>query len=316
MKLERLPDEERIGKDILSPTSLITLFKSPKHFYSYHVLNERKPSKAMEAGRIIHKAVLEPDTFAESYAVIDDKEKYICTVEDLKKEITLAGAKPISGNKSDFINQLKEIKPDAKIWDLYISEIEKSGKEIVTQDQWRSCQRIIEEINKHPWLSKAISGGHKEQPAWFEHETGVHITMRMDYYHPAMGAQKRPVVIDLKKVNNSEPRYFSKQIFDNGLYIQAAVYVDCIKKITGVEPLYAWACVEDSPPYSVEVYAADFGMLEAGRAVYNKMIIKYLECKASNKWPGYSNGNVINVSLPSWAFDRLDAYAEDELQGE
>lgn len=314
MKLERFPDELRIGRDVLSATSLTTMFQSPKHFYSRHILKEIESTPAMEDGKIIHKAVLEPDKFNEEYFV-DDKNDFLVTVEDLKNTITDLNEKPVKGNKGDLINQLLALDPNAKIWETHLERMAEQNKKLVKPEMWEKCKRICEEAKNHKWLKYALQGGMIEQPAWWEHESGAVISMRMDFFHPEMGAAKRPVIIDLKKARTAAPNDFAKTIWNNGLYIQAAVYVDGIKKITGLDPLYAWAVVEDKPPYAIETYAADFGLLEAGRAVYNKMILKYFECKSTNYWPSYTNGSVTNISLPAWAFSALDAYAEGELEG-
>lgn len=312
MQLERLPDELRKNRDVLSATGLSLLFKTPKHFHSQVILKEKEPTKAMQVGTLIHKVVLEPDNFHQYYVVLDDQKDYLVTVDQLKAKIESLGEKPCKGKKEDLINQLLTLDHNAKIWDRYIQAIRDTGLEEVSHEQMKKCERVSEEVKKHKFLSKALNGGMIEQSAWWEHETGVLISMRMDFYHPSMGG-KRPVIIDLKKARSADPRYFEKQIWENKLFIQAAVYVDGIKKITGVEPLYCWAVVEDEAPYCIEVFAADFGMIEAGRAVYNKMILKYLECKNNNQWPGYTNGNVTNISLPSWAFEKLDQYAEEEI---
>ena len=313
MKLERLPDELRKERNVISPTGLMTLFKSPKHYYSSTILKETEPTQAMEDGRAIHSAVLEPDKFYEQYFA-NNKEGFLVTIDDLKTEIESRNEKPVKGNKGDLINQLLTLNPDAKIWDHYLTQMEEQKKISISPKMWETCERLRDEVMNHKWLGKALTGGMIEQPAWWDHDFGVTISMRMDFFHPEMGSAKRPVIIDLKKVRSAKPRDFERQIFFDGLYIQAAVYVDGIKKITGIEPVFAWACVEATAPYIVETYAADFGMLEAGRAVYNKMILKYLECKNNNYWPGYTDGNVTNISLPPWAFGALDEYAESEIQ--
>jgi hypothetical protein len=268
----------------------------------------------MEAGKMIHKAVLEPDTFADDYQVLDSKDDYLQTVDDLKNQLLALGVAPAKGNKSALICQLLELCPDAKIWETYISAMEQTGKVSISHEDWHHCTRIIEEVRRHGWLNQAMHGGLNEQYAYWRHESGVWISMRMDRYHPGMGIHKKKVVIDLKKTVSAHPTDFSKQIFNHGMYIQAAMYVDGVKAITGDEPVFAWAAVEDKPPYVVEAYAADYGCIEAGRAVYNKMIYRYLECKAKNEWPSYGSGKVVNISLPHWGFQKLDEFAESELE--
>lgn len=314
MKLERLPDSEREGKVIISPSAVMEMAKSMAHYESRYILKEVETTDAMEDGKMIHKAVLEPETFFDEYCVLDNKEDYLSTVEEIKNKIIELGEKPVKGRKENLISQLIELDPEIKIWDLYLENMSAQNKKLISKNDYKMCEGIVRKSMNHNFLGTALKYGHREVPAWWEHKSGVTITMRMDFLAEKMGIGKRPVIIDLKTARCSDPRAFVNEITRSKLHIQAAMYVDGVTKILGVEPYYAFAVVEKKPPYTIEVVTADFGMLEAGRAEYNALIKKFLECRKTNKWPGYTNGMVNNISLPAYYFERIKEY--DDLQNE
>jgi hypothetical protein len=302
-----LQDELRENNDVLSPSSLITLHKSPKHFYYKHILKiKEEPTDAMLEGTMFHHAVLEPESFFDKYVVLDSKDNYLSTIDDVKSRIVELGAKPVKGKKEDLEKQLLELDPNAKLYSNYINDLAKSNKVFVNEDQYTRAKSIIEEISNNPWLSRALKLGQKELKCYFHHELDVILNMRMDYFEPEFGSKKLPLIMDLKLVRSADQKYFERAIWEQGLHIQAAVNVDAIKSRTGKDAMFAWICVEPKPPHCIEIYCADFGLLEAGRDTYYRLIHKYKECKQTNNWPSYNAGKLTSCSLPHWAFSQLN----------
>lgn len=312
---ERLSDEIRKENLVISPSALMEFAISPAHYHAAYILKEKEQTDAMFEGELVHKIILEPEKFEDKFAVLEPKENYLTTVDQIKEAITDLGEKPVRGNKSDLISQHIALDPNAKIWELYLERMNEQNKRLVDHKTYGKLMRIVHNVKKHPWLSKTIPGGMIEQPAWFKHELGIYFSLRMDYFNKGLGIGKVPLVLDVKKVRNANPMEFQKTIFNNKLFIQAAIYVDAIKAITGIEPHFAWALVEFDSPYNVEVAAADNGCIEAGRQAYNKLLRKFIECHETNSWPSYTNGICTNVSLPPWAFEKLDYDADMEIEG-
>jgi hypothetical protein len=305
----RISDEQRQSNLVLSPSSISTYLKSPAQFQWQYVLGNRpEQSQAMFEGEVLHKAILEPESFSEAFIVAEDKSTFIQTIDELKARIETLGEKPVKGKKGDLINQLLALDPSAKIWDVYLNELEESGKRIVSKTLNDTCLAVQNRIKGHSWLSKALVGGKAEQWAHFQFAEGVLLNMRMDFYN---ASHKQPIVLDVKTTRNASFESFQKEVWNNNLYVQAAIYVDAIEKITGVTPLFAWVVVEKEAPNPVEVYSADFGLLEAGRAVYHKTISKIYNSYKSDDW-SYNQNKIVNLNLPAWAFNKLDHYAEGE----
>lgn len=321
MPFEKLSDEIREKNIVVSASKLMQFAKSPKHYYSRYVLKESEQTEAMFEGELFHKLILEPDKFESKFAIMDNEENYISTVEEIKAAIVKTGEVPLKGKKADLIRQLLLIDPNSPIWDSYVERMKVSGKRLVKHEVYQRMKRIVEEVNKDPWIQQALDGGIVEQDAWYTIELSkdllVYVTMKMDFFHPSMGKNnKLPVIIEAKKVRSAAFTDFRQSAARDNLYLQAAIYVDGIKAITGLDATLAWLAAEADAPYCHEIYPADFGLLEAGRNQYHKLIRDFVECHQQNYWPSYNRGKLINMSLPSWKFEQLDYDADREIEDE
>jgi hypothetical protein len=306
MKMERLPDDQRVNRKMMSPSMLLDMRESAKYFKSKHILKEipDEPTLAMEEGTMFHMAILEPDKFKKTYIELD-KEKYLTTVDQMKNKLTELGHVPVKGLKEKIVQQFEELGLGDLVLDSAVKRLEDQGMVTISPDKYRRVNRVLEEIAAHNWLGKALQGGFCEQPAWWEHESGLTFSMRMDYFNPSLGSiNKRPVVIDIKTTSSVNPWRFERQIHDSGWHIAAYCYVEGIRKITGVVPDFVWAVVETKAPFRISTLCADDANLEQGKLDFEKLVKEYLTCLETNSWPDYTNGNVINVSLPSYAFSK------------
>ena len=140
---------EEQGHLVLSASRLMAYDVSPKYYKSKYILEEFETTDAMRLGKIIHKAVLEADRFEEEFSVLEPKETFLVTIDDLKKHIEKFGGAPVKGKKSNLIEQVLTIDPGARVWDNYIEQVEKSEKEFVSRPTWEKCQRVVDEIKNH-----------------------------------------------------------------------------------------------------------------------------------------------------------------------
>lgn len=303
-----------------SPSKLADFLESPYHYYYNNVLKKREQTKAMQDGNLIDMAILEPEKFAQSYVLPPSKAEItkkgyliLDTVAEITAFLLSIGIKG-KGKKDELIAIFHAANKDPKviIWDTFLSE-KSSGKELLTPGQSEMVLSAAESVLKHKWLSKAFTGGEFQKYGWvFHRKSGFVITFKPDYFHLELGSTKVPVVIDLKKVRSCNPRMFAADVARSKKYLQAAMYVDAIEAITRKEPLFVWACVEGQGPFIAEAFAADFGLLEAGRTAYEKILLNLKECMEKNQWPTYSGGDVIPVGLPNWEMDFIANYYNDE----
>jgi hypothetical protein len=290
---------------MVSASRLTTFHQSPKTYHSKYILKEMESTPAMEVGTLIHKAVLEANTFNDVFAVLEPKENFLCTVEDIKSEIVKCGDTPVKGRKDALINQLLSINPHARIWECYVEAMTASGKKLVSAELWKRCQRVVEEVNKHDWLKRVINEGEKELRGTWRYDEETFVNMVIDFYHPTLIAGE-PVIIDVKTTASAEPRDCERTVMRNHLLIQAAMYVDGVKQITGKESTFAWAFIESKPPYHVTMIAADSGQIDAGRQLYQSLIQKFKRHFKANYWPGHDNGRVLPLETDDWYFKMVE----------
>lgn len=290
----------------LSPSRIMEFAKSPRHYkFKYIDKNEVEPTKAMELGTSIHKAILEPDKFDTEYCVkptIDEHPGALVTAEDIRSQLVNAGLK-LSGSKSEITERLKAHDPSFKFLDEIIKEAIE-GKEVLTPSEFETCKQISKSILESPDIIDLIHKSEKEKQAWFIHESGCLMIVRIDMFTVS---KDMAFAVDLKTSRSASRDYFQKVIWENKLFIQAAIYVDALKALTGLQSeLFGWLVCETAAPYSTELYAADFGCIEAGREMTQRLIDQIKKCHAENKFPSYNGGKITNASLPHWAWQKME----------
>jgi hypothetical protein len=308
--LGELDPERRQSSLVISPSSLVTFLNSPAEYHQRYILGKiPEQTEAMIVGEAIHCAVLEPNKFHERFATSVPDGNYLRTVDEIVEAIKLLGEKPTSKRKGDLVTQLLALDPNARILDVYLDEVTESGMKLLKPHDFQMCLDIQLKIKSHDWLSRVLSKGQAEQWIWSQFTESTIINGRMDFFS---GEFNQPVILDIKTVKSAHPESFQRQIWNDKLYVQAAMYCDMVKNATGRDPLFAWVTIEKSEPYVIEIYAADFGLLEAGRAVYHKGAQRLIEATQANNFRGYTDGKVTTITLPPWAFNKLDYYADQE----
>lgn len=306
---------------VISPSGIAQMMQSPKHYDWSYNKGHKRSSKAMEDGKMIHMAILEPQKFSETYFYLD-KSLYPLALdggaaykERIKKLNEEQGLKlKVTGTNSELIASLKENDPEIQIWDEIVQK-ETSGKISITQNENIMLQGIRDSVASHEEINHLISHakGRREQAFWYRHpRTGIIIHGVLDWLCDDFGGY--PVFMDIKTCRSAEHDEFSKAIWNLKSFVQMAIYSDAMEYIFGIAPLGMYIAIEKTGPYIVEGYPADFGMLEQGRAVYEKKIDLFLECRETGLWPSYNNGKLKSISLPFWADKKLEEYAEPELE--
>jgi hypothetical protein len=306
-----------------SPSALAEFYESPAHYESKYILKESEETDSMRLGTAMHMAILEPKKFQETYIEkIEAPQGTLVTGDDMKSACKEMGLKQ-SGTKSEMKERLQEkttelaCKPFV-FYDEWLLQYAK-GRELLTPKELTACNRIVKRIQDNSKLRFMVNDGQAELAAWWIHErTKTVVSMRMDYVkdfpQPLMinGIAYDGVIIDVKKVpkKKTKLRPFQQLLWDRYLFLAAALYVDGMEQITGKKYMFLWVAAEDSPPYPVQGFPADFGLLEAGRNEYNKSIDELIKCKEANDWPCYSV-DFSTATLPKYAWEQLEVRDEE-----
>lgn len=161
-----------------------------------------------------------------------------------------------------------------------------------TIDQWEHCAIILN-----------FKEGEAEQSLyWIDEDTGILCKTRPDFINYQINA-----VFDLKTTQDASPAEFPKSIAKWRYYMQAAMMIDGIKAVLGIDVQVCNFVVEKEPPYCAQIYQIKDADIEQGRQEYKEALRCYKACLEKNEWRAYDD-KILEVELPYWA---TNAYNPD-----
>lgn len=248
-------------------------------YYKDHPQNGDSP--ALLFGRAYHKAILEPSTFNEEFAVSPNIDKR-----------TKAG-------KEEYAKFVEEAK----------------GKDIISQDDYNTIFEMQKVLYSTPFARKLLFGEHEKSYFWTDEKSGVKCKCRPDSWGKI---GDRNIIIDLKTTQNAETEAFMRDAIKRGYDIQAAHYCDGMKANIGGDFTFVFVAQEKQPPYLVNILQADEYFMKSGNDVRDNLLLDYKECVERNEWKGlmgFSNEASINsLGVPKWLQKAYES--EVETNGE
>lgn len=238
----------------------------PAYFKAKYILKtlDRKETDAMKMGTATHTKWMEPEKFDLEYAV-----------EPIYDGRTKAG---------------KEIKA--------IFAMESEGKNILTAKQGSKLIKMCRALDNNRNARQLLKGTVIENSIfWTDEETGLELRIRPDIW------RREHYIADLKTTNDGSLKGFSKVIYDFGYHISAAMYLDGANQTGEKLEDFIFICVENKAPYLTSVYTLSEQALEIGRNAYRQALKGLTYCIKHNKWPGYNNDEVEEISLPQWVIN-------------
>jgi exodeoxyribonuclease VIII len=252
-----LSNAEYHAHPAISKSGLDRIDQSPAH-YRASLVEPRKETPTLTFGSAAHCSVLESNEYLNRYTVAPDG------IDRRTKEGKAA-------------------------W----SELESSGKTILSADDW---QKIIEmncAIADHQVANELLADGIAESSGFAE-LLGVPVKCRPDWLHD------NSVIVDLKTTDNAGPNAFAKSCASYRYHVQAAFYSDICREIGLDIKAFVFIAVEKAPPYAVSVYELDSDSIKVGRTLYQRNLETYRRCLETDHWPAYSQ-SIETLSLPRWA---------------
>lgn len=272
----KLPRDAYDAIVALSATKLKELKRSPQHYKYY--LEHPRTSAALTLGIATHTAVLEPERFANDFAVWTNR--------------TATGRmSPRTG----------------KWWDLFC--IENHGKTILTDDEATTATQIALAVRSHAIAMTYLAQGDPEVTMQWELQ-GRSCKGRIDWLTKTYD---HPTLVGLKTARDCRHFVFGWQAAKLGYHIQWGFYHDGYELLTGVKPRMIEIVVESTPPHAVAVYNIPNDILEQGREEYQGLIERLQDCEAKNEWPGPQEG-IEDLTLPSWAYERDEDVSNLDLE--
>jgi len=247
--------------------------RTPAH-YKQWIEDGNKPKTAEEAykeeqhfrvGRIVHSAILEPDSFDDDYLLMPD-----------------FGAMQSSTNR--------------KIRDEWLRSLP-DGTSIVQPGEKALAMAMRESILRHPTARLVIERGKAEVTLrWIDERTGLACKARADWW-----SEEHGYAMDLKTTEDASPIEFGRSAARFGYARQHYHYAEGFRQLNVPIRNYLILPVEKPPPHATIVYHLDAAAEERGFELVNRSMDKLASCVAKNEWPAYST-KIEALTMPGWAY--------------
>lgn len=228
----KVTDTEYHTHPYVGSHKFMQLLKSYKHMQTY----APKETPAMRFGRLVHKAVLEPEDFLLHMKIIPECDK--------------------------------RTKAGKELYEAFLATTVETDL-LVTPSELETFQRMIESAQKKESFKTIVDDGGClfEHAAFFdgwlsfEDRTAPFPTkIKPDIVNPSKG-----YLVDLKTCVNAKE--FKRDLFRYGYHFQAAFYQMHTKLVTDKECDFYFIAIEKDAPYELMVYKLSTELLNTGRTL-------------------------------------------------
>jgi hypothetical protein len=296
--------------DAMNWSTLKELAVSPR-MLKWRVDHPREDTDALELGRAVHCAILEPQRFATAYIVEPDFGDPRTNAAKAERAAWLASLVPgyiarpcfdrstTAGKKAyaAFVDGLPE---GAKVLVGTERAADLLGPDVETihADEHALALRLADAVRSHPAAARLIEVGRREEIIeWVDEETGIKCKARVDFISPFY-------VLDLKSTRHTTIRAINADFARYLYHGQLAFYHDgaiTARRIPREMPEGPYTiAVQTVEPHDVVPGRLMREDLEKGRALYRSLLRRYAACQAAEYWPGLA-ADVIDLDLPAWA---------------
>ena len=275
--------------------------KSVAHYYA----DKEKETKAQTMGTAHHAATLEPETIGERLIVAPR-----CQCQATTKAGKQCSKQSVPGAAHCGIH---EGEAEAEAWRASLP----NGVVIVPEDVMDSAMEAAVAIRAgiaRFGLEDLMRVWHTEVPMFatarlideppgyvIEPEGGeIEVRCKIDF----MAGSPVAVIGDLKQAAKGvDPWSFGRVVRSNGYHIQAALYTDIVKALTGSEPVWLWVAHEATKPWGTMVHEAESSDLDIGRKAVNIGIRRWAAYfETGDQWHGWPS-EINPLTMPRYRED-------------
>lgn len=263
---QQQPDLE---KRPLSYSSLKAFLKSPIHYIEY-INKKREQTDAMLLGSLVDCMIFTPDDLESSYKRY---EKFS-----------------------------KRSNADKERWQLMQDEASSEGFEWIDSELWDKALLMVDSVMNHPEASHLIHqvGASQRKMEWSR--DGLPFVGVADGIGQ-LGENASTFILDLKTSTDASAKFWQRQLLNMEYHLQAAMYVEGWKRERFEDAVFYHIVVENTAPFTVNVFKLSEEIIQAGRDRYLKAIEGFKTCQNQNSWDeGYSFWQEPNqvMELASW----------------
>lgn len=287
--------DEYLAIDAVSRSQLLRLFHSPAAFKH---AEEREETLAMKGGTYTHMAVLEPERFESTVAVMP---RFHGGMKDEN-----AVEKGYDGGR--------EAKAE------WLAEHE--GLEVIEGSVRDESLGIANAVHRCEAARVLLEGEREDSEVtvvWDDVAHGVRCKARLDRLFDNMTGGM--TIVDLKRTHSVRPAtFFNSTVPKMRLHIQDAFYTRGVQTIRGVTPdpifgdgyAFAFVAFEPTPPHHAAVFELGGSTRELANRELDRMLEVVRWCQDTGNFPDYST-HVHSGELPMY-YDEFQ-YPEDYADG-
>ena len=261
----RLSNAKYHAHPALSRSKLFWLTGPPAHFP--HPMDPPSPATdALTFGSVFHKLVLEPRYFSREFLIAPEINRR-----------TNAGREQYA---------------------TIMARAEAGRRTVIEQDMYDLAAAMRDSLHRNRYARLLLDGAQVERSFfWTDEITGTKCKCRPDAINIVGGTA---YIIDLKSCLHATPRAFQKDAVAYGYPLQTAMCREGVRRATGLDCRFIFACVEKSDPHFVALYEADELFLRYGEDQMRELLDLHRDCSLSGNWYGYGGPKetVMPLSLP------------------
>lgn len=251
------------------------LAESPLHAWAKHPrlgnLQEREPTKALDAGSLMHTLLLGT---GKEIVIVDAADWRTNAAKDARDRARVNGKVPILAHDYERGELCARIvRERIAAAGINLDELDAATPEIGIE--WREGGR----------MGPVVCRGRLDKLLLLE---------------------SRAVIFDFKKIRDAHPRTCGKHMIEYGYDIQHAAYTSAVQALRPdlagrIDFLFLF--LEDSQPFAVTPARPDGVMREHGEMRWQRAVELWERCLGRGVWPGYVE-TPISLEAPPWAISQ------------
>ena len=261
--------------DAVRSTALKRILITPAH-YRHDLAHPKAETAAMALGTALHAALLEPEAFAQAFAVVPK-------VDRRTREGKLQ-------------------------WQDFSAV--HAGKTLIQSSDLEMIERLRAAVARHDRARALLTlpGQAELSLYWTDRLTGIRLKARPDRLLSA----PRRILLEIKSTTHADLIHFPKKIVDFDYHFSLAMYREGVQQVYGELPPAVFMVIEDGT-FQICLYQPDAYMLREGHQRFRRALALLARCRETDQWPGYQpEGLIQEISLPRWSRSQSPQAAVEE----
>ena len=260
-----MPEDEYFALNRQSKSKLSLL--GDDIVYEDWLIGYKGSTRAMDFGKLVHLAVLEPERWDVDVVVAPEVNRR-----------TKAG-------KAE--------------WAEF--EAANAGKIVTTQADYDAARKAADRVINHPVAGPLFTGGRAEATVlWTDRPTGIECKGRIDYLNVGQG-----LIVDLKTTRDPKPKAFEKSVRMFKYHAQQEMYKSGLKHVGIDIDRFLFVAVGSYYPYHVAVYELDLNHAMQGQHLVRKWLdavkrFRDAEETGQTLWSSLPT-EIQTLEMPTWA---------------